>query len=151
MSDNNSAAQSGFYHCPTMSYHYPFGQWYPHILGTGLTRAEHPVRLVRPWPDHSFSKTHACAERVLIANSLSLTSEMLSAVRGNSDSLTTKSVLPPPLPLLSPIKDTVCSHFLLEHTTLDISIEQCIIGDALNNCSIEIYDYGKSLNQTHLE
>ena len=47
-----------------------------------------------------------------------------------------------PLPVT---KDTVCSRFLLENTTLDISIEQCM--DTLNNCS-EIYDYGESLNQT---
>ena len=27
-------AQHGFYHWPHLVYHCPFGQWYPHILGT---------------------------------------------------------------------------------------------------------------------
>ena len=42
-------------------------------------------------------------------------------------------------------KDTVCSHFLNVHTTLNISIKMCM--DALVSCSSEIFDYGKALIQ----
>ena len=42
-------------------------------------------------------------------------------------------------------KDAVGAHFLKEHTSLDITIGQCT--DYLIDCSDEIYNYGKTLNQ----
>ena len=42
-------------------------------------------------------------------------------------------------------EDSLCSHFLADHTTLSITAEQCVY--FLENCSEEIYSYGKTLNQ----
>jgi len=42
-------------------------------------------------------------------------------------------------------EDSLCSHFLADHTTLSITAEQCV--DILENCSEEIYSHGKALNQ----
>ena len=42
-------------------------------------------------------------------------------------------------------EDSLCSHFLADHTTLSITVEQCV--DILENCSEEIYCHGKALNQ----
>ena len=55
-------------------------------------------------------------------------------------------------------EDSLCSHFLADHTTLSITAEQCVdllencseeiySYDLLENCSEEIYSYGKTLNQ----
>ena len=46
-------------------------------------------------------------------------------------------------------EDSLCSHFLADHTTLSITVEQCvdIISQGLENCSEEIYCHGKALNQ----
>ena len=41
--------------------------------------------------------------------------------------------------------DSLCSHFLADHTTLSITAEQCV--DFLEKCSEEIYSHGKTLNQ----
>ena len=43
-------------------------------------------------------------------------------------------------------KASISAHFIAEHSTLDITIEQCV--DALLNCSDEIFTYGNILNQT---
>ena len=42
-------------------------------------------------------------------------------------------------------EDSLCSHFLADHTTFSITAEQCVY--FLENCSEEIYSYGKTLNQ----
>ena len=42
-------------------------------------------------------------------------------------------------------EDSLCSHFLADHTTLSITAEQCV--NFLEDCSEEIYSHGKALNQ----
>ena len=41
----------------------------------------------------------------------------------------------------------IVAHFLLNHTTLNITAEQCM--ESLKTCSEAIYDYGKALNQVY--